>query len=507
MTINVSITKKVSTADSAGKPEPLSEASDEITEYQRAREALQESEDRFRSFMDHTPALAWLKDEHGRYVYANRMWEDLVKLSPGEWLHLTDDSIHPPDMALQCREGDLTVLTSGKAYESLEPSRDDAGNVRYWWVLKFPFQDRKGIRYVGGIALDVTERSEAERSLQDSEQRYHALYDDNPTMFFTLSIDGTVLSVNRYGAGQLGYAQHDLIGHSVLDVFHPEDHAQVLEQLAACRTNVTQTITWELRKVRKDRTTLWVRECARAVPDPKGQLVILIVCEDITERKMAERALRRAHVRMQTIQAERERLAHDLHDNIIQRLYAIGMGLEDGRYRIKETGEAISSLLNRSIEELNLVIEDVRNFIGGKDPLHQLSPATTADRFLKLARKRRNPSGIAIDVGIDNRVAEHLSGIQARHLYLIAQEAVNNILRHSQAIKGSVHLRAEPHSIVMTIQDNGIGFDPGAPTMGRFGLKTMRARAKKIGARFRLRSRRKKGTMVTVVLPRGTGGE
>jgi PAS domain S-box-containing protein len=498
----------MSTAGNAARPKCFGDAPDELTEYRRALETLQESEDRFRSFMDHTPALAWLKDEHGRYVYANRMWEESVKLSPGEWLHLTDESIHPPDMALQCRDGDLAVLSSGKVYEGFETSKDDAGNIHYWWVLKYPFQDRKGVRYVGGIALNITERTEAERSLQDSEQRYHALYDDNPTMFFTLAIDGTVLSVNRYGAGQLGYAQHDLIGHSVLDVFHPGDHAQVLEQLAACRTNVSQTITWELRKVRKDRTTLWVRECARAVPDPKGQLVILIVCEDITDRKIAERALRRAHVRVQAIQAERERLAHDLHDNIIQRLYAIGMGLEDGRYRLKEEGEgSISPLLNRSIEELNLVIEDVRNFIGGKDPLLQLSPASTAARFRKLARKRSNGYGTAIDARIDDGVAEDLSDILRKHLYLIAQEAVNNILRHSQAAKGSLYLRAEPHGIVMTIQDNGIGFEPTAPMMSRFGLKTMRARAKKIGARFKLRSHRQKGTTVTVELPQTTDGE
>ncbi|MGE0276812.1 MAG: PAS domain S-box protein [Nitrospiraceae bacterium] len=498
----------MSVTHSAASPDGLEDASDERAEYRRALEALQESEDRFRSFMDHTPALAWLKDEHGRYVYANRMWEQSVKLSPGEWLHLTDDSIHPPEMVLQCRDGDHAVLTSGKVYESLETSKDDAGKIHYWWVLKYPFQDRKGVRYVGGIALDVTKRSEAERSLKDSEQRYHALYDDNPTMFFTLSIDGTVLSVNRYGAGQLGYAQQDLIGHSILDVFHPEDHAQVHEQLAACRTNVTRTITWELRKVRKDRTTLWVREFARAVPDPKGRLVILIVCEDITERKLAERALRRAHVRMQAIQAERERLAHDLHDNIIQRLYAIGMGLEDGRYRIQEKGESsISTLLNHSIEELNLVIEDVRNFIGGKDTLLQLSPASTAARFRKLARKHRNGSGPAIDVRIDDGAAEHLSELQRKHLYLIAQEAVNNMLRHSQAAKASLHLCAEPHGIVMTVQDNGIGFDPTAPMISRFGLKTMRARAKKIGARFKLQSHRHKGTTVTVELPTATGRE
>ena len=180
----------------------------------------------------------------------------------------------------------------------------------------------------------MTERTLAEQSLQESEQRYHALYEDNPSMYFTLAVDGTVLSVNRYGASQLGYAPYELMGRSVLAVFHREDHGQVLEQLTACQKNVTKTISWELRKIRKDGTGLWVRECARAVPDPKGNLVVLVVCEDITERKLAEKALLRAQARMQAIQAERERLAHDLHDNIIQRLYAIGMGLEEGRYRI-----------------------------------------------------------------------------------------------------------------------------------------------------------------------------
>lgn len=496
-------TKRLPIMNAAGEAEYLLGISEDITEYRQAREALQESEERFKSFMDHTPALAWLKDEQGRYVYANRRWQEQFGFSGDEWRQLTDEVLYPFDLARQCREGDQAVLDSGKPYEGMELTHDQMGTQRCWWVWKFPFQGGRGTRYVGGIAIDVTERTLAERSLQESEQRYHALYEDNPTMYFTLAIDGTVLSVNRYGATQLGYAPHELIGRSVLEVFHREDHKQVLEQLTACRTNAAKTISWELRKIRKDGTGLWVRECARAVADPKGNLVVLVVCEDITERKLAEKALLRAQVRMQAIQAERERLAHDLHDNIIQRLYAIGMGLEEGRYRIKDGVHAlpVSGLLARTIGELNLVIEDVRNFIGGKDPLHLVNASTVAAQFRKLARKTAR--GPVIAVQIDEGATEKMPTLEAKNLYLIAREAVSNILRHSRATHGAVRLRTENDAIILTIQDNGIGFEP-ARAAGRFGLKTMKARAKRIGARFRLRSRDRKGTVIMVELPKGS---
>ncbi|HEX2056396.1 MAG TPA: PAS domain S-box protein [Nitrospiraceae bacterium] len=497
-------TKRLAILNGAGEPQYLLGIAEDITEYRQAREALQESEERFESFMDHTPAIAWLKDEQGRYVYVNRRWREQFGFRGDEWRHLTEETVHSPDMARRCREGDAAVLASGKPYDGIEYSIDEAGTQHCWWVWKFPFQGGRGNRYVGGIAVDVTERTHAERSLQESEQRYHALYEDNPTMYFTLAIDGTVLSVNRYGAGQLGYEPHELMGHSVLNVFHREDHPLVLEQLAACRKNVTKTITWELRKVRKDGTCLWVRECARAVPDPKGNLVVLVVCEDITERKLAEKALSLAQCRMQAIQAERERLAHDLHDNIIQRLYAIGMGLEDGRYRLAEGVQAfpISALLARTIGELNLVIEDVRNFISGKDPLHLVNASTIATQFRKLARKATR--GPAIAVQIDDGATDRMPSATLKNLYLIAKEGVSNILRHSRAAHGSVRLRLEGDVIVLSIQDDGVGFDPAGVVTGRFGLKTMRARAKKIGARFRLLVRGRRGTTILVELPKGS---
>ena len=100
-----------------------------------------------------------------------------------------------------------------------------------------------------------------------------------------------VLSANPYGAKQLGYSLEELIGGSVLDVFHQDDAPAVRQQLSDCIKHLGQRGTWEVRKVRKDREVIWVRETARAVAGPSGLPLVLIVCEDITERKNADQKL------------------------------------------------------------------------------------------------------------------------------------------------------------------------------------------------------------------------
>jgi PAS domain S-box-containing protein len=107
-------------------------------------------------------------------------------------------------------------------------------------------------------------------------------------MYFTLDAAGTVLSVNQFGAQALGYSDAELVGQSVLKVIHEEDHEAAQQQLTRCKRNPSSLTKGEIRKVCRDGTVLWVRETARAVRDPDGRTVILIVCEDITERKELE---------------------------------------------------------------------------------------------------------------------------------------------------------------------------------------------------------------------------
>lgn len=129
------------------------------------------------------------------------------------------------------------------------------------------------------------EMKQREEALRNSEERYRALYEDNPSMYFTVDTEGKILSVNRFGAEQLGYTVEELVGQSVLNVFYEDDKKAALEQFATYLQNPRQIASWEFRKVRKDRSMMWVKEVARAVRDTDGNTVVLIVCDDITERK------------------------------------------------------------------------------------------------------------------------------------------------------------------------------------------------------------------------------
>jgi PAS domain S-box-containing protein len=153
------------------------------------------------------------------------------------------------------------------------------------------------------VALEeeTRRRLEVESTLQDSEARYRLLYDNNPTMYFTLSPDGTVVSVNQFGATHLGYQPHELIGQSVLKVFKPEEHAAVLGHLTVCTASFMKVFQWEIQKVRKDGTTLWVKERAQTVVDHTGQILSLVVCEDITERRLTEDYMRESEERWRAL--------------------------------------------------------------------------------------------------------------------------------------------------------------------------------------------------------------
>lgn len=146
----------------------------------------------------------------------------------------------------------------------------------------------------------------AVEALRSSEAQWREVFEHNPVMYFMVDATGLVLSVNTFGAAQLGYTVDELLGQSVLRVFAAEDHQAVQRNVAACLDNIGQTHNWEIRKVRKDGSRLWVRENAKAVRRQDDRLIVLIACEDITERKQAENALQQSEMYL----SEAQRLSH-----------------------------------------------------------------------------------------------------------------------------------------------------------------------------------------------------
>ena len=140
------------------------------TALERAQErrALRESEDRFHAFMDNSPAVAFMKDEDGRFVYVNQLFERFFKLTRLQWLGKTDFDLWPEETARQLRDNDRAIMAEDRPAEIFEAFPGPDGILRHWLVFKFPVNDRAGRRFLGGMAVDITERRHLEQQLRQA---------------------------------------------------------------------------------------------------------------------------------------------------------------------------------------------------------------------------------------------------------------------------------------------------------------------------------------------------
>jgi len=138
----------------------------DVTARKQAEGALWESEERFRLFMNHSPTIAWIKDEQGRHVYLSETYEKRFGVRLEDWRGKTDAELWPPEFAATFRRNDRAVLDAGHAVEMGEETVNPDGSRCYWLNSKFPFTDAAGNRYVAGIGLDITARKQGEEQIQ-----------------------------------------------------------------------------------------------------------------------------------------------------------------------------------------------------------------------------------------------------------------------------------------------------------------------------------------------------
>jgi two-component system, sporulation sensor kinase E len=142
----------------------------DITARKRAEDALRETQERFTAFMDNSPAVAFIKDDQGRYVYASQPFERIFKKPADAWKGKTDTELWPPETARQMREHDALALAENAPIERVETVPNPEGGPTHWLTLRFPVVDASGRRFVGGVALDITERSRLEERLRKTER-------------------------------------------------------------------------------------------------------------------------------------------------------------------------------------------------------------------------------------------------------------------------------------------------------------------------------------------------
>ncbi|MCL4785192.1 MAG: CHASE domain-containing protein [Verrucomicrobia bacterium] len=206
--------------------------------------------------------------------------------------------------------------------------------------------------------------------------------------------------------------------------------------------------------------------------------------------------IREARDALTAAQKEREKLGHDLHDNTIQTLYAVQLGLKHTVRRLAEEPAAARRELAGVQMELDAVIAQMRRFIAAEERQEQ---AVDLPAVL-LASVQRAQTGPTPEVRLqcDEAASDRLTGTQAVQLANIAREALSNSLRHAEPQRVEVSLRSETDAVCLEVTDDGRGFNPGSPARQGVGLASMAARAREIGGTLDLQSAPGQGTRVVV---------
>jgi signal transduction histidine kinase len=198
---------------------------------------------------------------------------------------------------------------------------------------------------------------------------------------------------------------------------------------------------------------------------------------------------------------ERERIGMDLHDGIIQSIYAIGLTLEYAKLLVKEDPPETASRIEQAIDGLNAAIRDLRSYILDLQPSR--IPTDDLESALdRLVKEFKANTLVEADLHLEDDVLDHVGKQAGMRFFLIAQEALANIAKHAQASRVLVTLRRINEQISLQIIDNGQGFDiDRQPDVLGHGLSNMAERAQQAGGEFEIVSSEGDGTTVTVRVP------
>lgn len=378
------------------------------------------------------------------------------------------------------------------------------------------------IEAVGRRVQLTLQKFELLEGLAASEARFRALYDDTPSMFFTVSAEHTVTSVNRFAVEHLGYGERELLDHDVLGVFVDEDKAVIERQLAQCFAEPGRVFHWEARKVRRDGSVLAVREIARVGRGPTGRPEALIVCDDVSEQKRTEHAMLQAQ-KLESLGVLVGSIAHDFNNllGVIVGNAELGLLRLPPESPAKEPVELAARAALRSAELVRQLLSYSAKapFTRQRVDVNELIREATG--LLSVTVGQRAEVALELDAGLPPL------GADPTQLRQVLMNLVHNAADAMEGRAGAVRVQTALVTLPegnaaavlagryarLEVSDTGVGmdaatlehlFDPFFTTKlaGRgLGLAAVRAIVQRHGGAVAVESRQDAGSTFTVLLP------
>ncbi len=474
-----------------------------IQELVEVNDVLRIADSRERALIEAIQGIVWECDAlNWRFTFVSHQAESLLGYPAQRWLDEPEfyaEHIHPDDhswVMYYCR------MAARETQKFSFEFRMIAADGRTVWLENIVTveADGQGDSVLRGLMVDVTERKRSEAALRASEERCHSLVSHATDIIYTANMEGRFTFVNAAVCSIMQYLEQDLLGRHYLDLVRPDYRESVQAVYKRQVVEQTPTTYCEFPALTRLGGERWFGQHVRLLVVDGQMMGVEAIARDITDRKRVEEALNESEQRLRHALEEREQLSQNLHDNIIQTVYAIGMGLEECRYLLRQNLSEADKKLEQSIAGLNRVITDVRNYIVWEKP-EEVTPRQLPVKLAELVVMMESVEGLRFTLDIEPEAIQFLASTAASQLLRIVHEAMSNSLRHSKSHIGLVSLRMQNHHLRLEVRDEGIGFDPSIVACRGQGLENIRARGRKLGADIQIVSMPGEGTRVIVELP------
>ena len=457
---------------------------------------------RYRSLVEQLPAVVFLVylDRGIGEAYVSPYIEAALGFSQAEWLEdpvLWYRHIHPEDN-LRWSEEAAEMFLTGKPLRSVYRVIARDGHVVWFHCEAKMVRSEDGHPwFIQGVAFDITEVKQAEEALQQERNFVSAILHTVGTLIMVLDLEGRVVQFNRACEQTTAQRFEDVKGKLAWELFQPaEDRDRfkgAFEQLGA--GPVAKDFEWHW--VTGEGGPRLISWSGTVLPDANGQgRHIIATGVDITESKRLEKAILEISAR------EQHRIGQDLHDGLGQHLTGIAFMSKVLEQKLADKSQAEAADAGKIVRLVNDAIHKTRELSRG------LLPVASDARGLMSALEHYSLEvtdlfRLSCRFECDRPVPIY-NGTVADHLYRIAQEAVNNAVKHGRCRNIVIHLSEEGEGVLLNILDDGVGLPRGTRNSPGMGLHIMNYRAKMIGAMLQIQAGPRGGNHGHLQAP-GTG--